>query len=147
MVGRLAMVMVTSGVLSLASGCSRNDSDNHRREREEAKHEASESAEHRRRASTVALERGRALYDVNCVSCHGDTGRGDGPAAGVLKPPPRDHTDRAYMSTLTDKQIAEVIKMGGALKGKPLMPSHPQFKENDRAALVAYVRSLSDPRK
>lgn len=141
------MAMVTSGVLSLASGCSPDDSDKHRREREDAKHEASESAEHSRRASTVALERGRALYNVNCVSCHGDTGRGDGPAAGVLKPPPRDHTDRAYMSTLSDRQIADVIKMGGALKGKPLMPSHPQFKEDDLAALVAYVRSLSEPRK
>ena len=51
------------------------------------------------------------------------------------------------MSTLTDKQVADVIKMGGALKGKPLMPSHPQFKEDDLAALVAYVRSLSEPRK
>ena len=50
------------------------------------------------------------------------------PGAGVLKPPPRDHTDAAYMNTLTDKKIADVIKMGGAIKGKPLMPSHPQFK-------------------
>jgi mono/diheme cytochrome c family protein len=146
MVGRLAMVIVTSGALSLASGCSPNESDNHRREREDAKHEASESGERSRRRSADALERGRALYKANCVACHGETGKGDGPGAGVLKPPPRDHTDRAYMSTLTDKQIADVIKMGGAIKGKPLMPSHPQFKESDLAALVAYIRSLSDPK-
>ena len=31
------------------------------------------------------------------------------------------------MSTLTDKEIADVIKMGGAIKGRPLMPSHPQL--------------------
>jgi hypothetical protein len=48
------------------------------------------------------------------------------------------------MSTLSDKQISDIIKMGGALKGKPLMPSHPQFKEAQLAALVAYVRSLSE---
>lgn len=147
MVRRLAMVIVTSGVLSLAYGCSPNDSDNDRREREDAEHEASESAEHSRRGSREALERGRTLYNVNCVSCHGETGRGDGPAAGVLKPPPQDHTDRAYMSTLTDEQIADVIRMGGAINGKPLMPSHPQFKEHDLAALVVYVRSLSEPPK
>jgi mono/diheme cytochrome c family protein len=47
------------------------------------------------------------------------------------------------MSTLTDKQIADVIKMGGAIKGKPLMPSHPQFKDPELQAVVAYVRSLA----
>lgn len=93
----------------------------------------------------AVLEQGRVLYKAHCIACHGETGRGDGPAAGVLKPPPRDHTDRAYMSTLTDKQIADIIKMGGAIKGKPLMPSHPQLKDPDLQALVAYVRSLSNP--
>ena len=89
------------------------------------------------------LEKGRGLYKANCVACHGESGKGDGPGAGVLKPPPRDHTDAAYMSKLSDKEIADIIKMGGAIKGKPLMPSHPQFKEDDLQGLVAYVRSLS----
>lgn len=95
-------------------------------------------------ATPEALEQGKALYKKNCVACHGESGKGDGPAAGVLKPPPRDHTDSAYMNTLTDKQIADIIKMGGAIKGKPLMPSHPQFKDGELQALVAYIRSLSD---
>jgi high-affinity iron transporter len=89
------------------------------------------------------LEAGHATYKQYCVACHGEGGKGDGPAAGVLKPPPRDHTDRAYMDTLTDKQIADVITMGGAIKGKPLMPSHPQIRGDELTSLVAYVRSLS----
>ena len=97
--------------------------------------------------SPEVLAKGAALYKKNCVACHGETGKGDGPAAGVLKPPPRDHTDRAYMSTLTDDEIAKTIKFGGAAKGKPLMPSHPQFKEEELGALVAHVRSLSEPKK
>ena len=87
--------------------------------------------------------RGRELYKANCVACHGESGKGDGPGAGVLKPPPRDHTDRAYMSTLSDEEIGNIIRMGGAVKGKPLMPSHPQINGNDLTSLVAYVRSLS----
>ena len=97
-------------------------------------------------ATPAMLERGRELYKGNCVACHGESGKGDGPGAGVLKPPPRDHTDAAYMKTLSDKEIADIIKMGGAIKGKPLMPSHPQFKEQDLQALVAYVRTLSTPK-
>ena len=89
------------------------------------------------------LEKGRDIYKANCIACHGEGGRGDGAAAGALKPPPRDHTDRAYMSTLTDKNLADVIVMGGAIKGKPLMPSHPQLRGTDLDGLVAYVRSLS----
>ena len=64
----------------------------------------------------------------------------------MLKPPPRDHTDRAYMSKLSDKEIADIIKMGGAIKGMPQMPSHPQISGDDLAALVGFVRSLSEPR-
>jgi mono/diheme cytochrome c family protein len=93
----------------------------------------------------TAIERGRAIYKENCVACHGESGKGDGPGAGVLKPPPRDHTDRAYMSTLSDKEIGDIIRMGGAIKGKPLMPSHPQINGDNLAALIAYVRSLSAP--
>ena len=34
--------------------------------------------------------RGRLVYQVYCVACHGAEGHGDGPAAAGLKPPPRD---------------------------------------------------------
>lgn len=49
------------------------------------------------------------------------------------------------MSTLSDQEIGDIIRMGGAVKGKPLMPSHPQINGPDLAALVAHVRSLSQP--
>ena len=47
------------------------------------------------------------------------------------------------MSTLTDEDLAKVIQMGGAIKGKPLMPSNPDLRGADLAAIVAYTRSLS----
>ncbi len=86
------------------------------------------------------------LYKANCVACHGATGKGDGPGAGVLKPPPRDHTNRAYMSKLSNQEIGDIIRMGGASKNMPQMPSHPQINGDALADLVGYVRSLSEPK-
>ena len=93
------------------------------------------------------VERGREIYKTNCVVCHGETGKGDGPAARVLNPKPRDQSDSAYMSTLSDQEIADVIRMGGALKGRPLMPGHPNIDGEDMNALVAYIRTLSAPKR
>jgi mono/diheme cytochrome c family protein len=131
----IAILALVAG-LTFVSGCSSEEKDDRPRDRDRDGRES-------HAVTPAMLEQGRTLYKANCAACHGETGKGDGPAAGVLKPPPRDHTDRAYMDTLTDEDMEKVIKMGGAIKGKPLMPSHPQFKEAELHALVAYVRSLS----
>lgn len=131
------MLWLAGGALALAIGCASET---------ESPESRGETAAPAKAAVTPAvLARGREIYKANCVACHGESGKGDGPGAGVLKPPPRDHTDRAYMSTLSDKEIADIVKMGGAIKGKPLMPSHPQLSGDDLTAVVAYVRSLSEP--
>lgn len=135
--GRVQAAVIVAA-LALAGGCSKSGDGGERAASTPAPPQQST-------ASAAAIEQGGALYKKHCAACHGETGKGDGPAAGVMKPPPRDHTDRAYMSTLSDKEIADIIRMGGAVKGKPLMPSHPQFKEPELQALVAFVRSLSAP--
>lgn len=40
--------------------------------------------------TTESLQRGKELYKKNCISCHGDEGRGDGPVASALKQKPAD---------------------------------------------------------
>jgi mono/diheme cytochrome c family protein len=94
-------------------------------------------------AAPVSLEHGRDLYKANCAPCHGEQGHGDGPAAAGFNPKPRNHSDAAYMSKLTDEDIAKVIQYGGAMKGMPLMPSNPVLKGADLQAVIAYTRSLS----
>ena len=39
-----------------------------------------------------AIERGRAVYEQNCATCHGKRGKGDAPGASTMKPPPTDLT-------------------------------------------------------
>ena len=34
--------------------------------------------------------KGEEFFQTYCASCHGETGRGDGPASGSLAPPPKD---------------------------------------------------------
>lgn len=38
----------------------------------------------------ASVSAGREIYEAECVSCHGPTGRGDGPLAATLDPPPLD---------------------------------------------------------
>jgi len=38
----------------------------------------------------ASVSAGREIYDAECVSCHGPAGRGDGPLAATLDPPPLD---------------------------------------------------------
>ena len=37
-----------------------------------------------------AIEQGKKIAQVNCASCHGNTGKGNGPAAMALSPKPAD---------------------------------------------------------
>ena len=126
-----AIFVAALGTLSLAIACSSQAREG------TAPAPAAAAAKPAKAAVTPAvLERGAQLYKANCAVCHGDQGRGDGPAASALKPPPRDHTDRAYMSTITDEDMAKTITIGGVLKNKPLMPGTPQIKGADLEALV-----------
>ncbi len=93
--------------------------------------------------SAETLAKGRGIYMSTCAPCHGDGGKGDGPASKIFKPPPRDHTDAAYMDAISDEDLGKTIQMGGVMKGKPLMPSNPQIRDAELQALIAYVRSLS----
>ena len=93
------------------------------------------------------LDHGQKIYKTTCAPCHGESGKGDGPAAVAYNPKPRDHTNREYMSKLSDEDIAKVVQFGGAIKNMPLMPSSPQIKGDDLRDLIIYVRSLSGASK
>ena len=95
-------------------------------------------------AYAVDVEQGKKLYGQFCASCHGQSGKGDGPAAAALNPKPRDHTDRQYMSTMSDEEMLKVIKNGGASVGKsPLMPPWgASLKDDQIQDIIVYIRTL-----
>jgi mono/diheme cytochrome c family protein len=64
----------------------------------------------------------KQLYEKNCVSCHGASGKGDGPASKMLKPPAADFA--TVLKGKADADIAKIIKDGGKAIGKSaLMPA------------------------
>ena len=94
------------------------------------------------RAQAADPEEGKKLYMQYCSSCHGQSGKGDGPASAALNPKPRDHTDKAYMSQLSEDHVFKVIKEGGASVGKsPLMPPWgPSLKDDQIKDVMAYLQ-------
>jgi cytochrome c oxidase cbb3-type subunit 3 len=95
-------------------------------------------------ARAADVEQGKKLYGQFCSACHGQSGKGDGAAAAALNPKPRDHTDKEYMSKLSDEDMLKVIKNGGASVGKsPLMPPWgASLKDDQIQDIIAYVRTL-----
>jgi cytochrome c oxidase cbb3-type subunit III len=91
---------------------------------------------------------GRKLYMTHCYTCHGVTGKGDGPAAAHLQPPPRNLTDDAYMSRKTDQDLYNVISGGSAaLHRFSGMPDWKATFYPERIRdVVAYLRTLHRPR-
>ena len=91
-------------------------------------------------------ESGQSNYQSQCAACHGSSGKGDGWRAWLFRLKMRDFTDSAYMQTLSDEYLFQIIKQGGASLGKPGMPSWGQeLTDREIQVLVVYIRSLAMP--
>ena len=79
-----------------------------------------------------------------CAKCHGESGRGDGPAGTSLAVKPRNFADCSRMAKESDERIFKTIKNGGASVGlsKDMPPWKEAFEDNEIRGLVAYVRQF-----
>lgn len=88
---------------------------------------------------------GRAVFVTNCATCHGEDGRGNGPAAVGLEPPPADLTDGTW--TTGDGSLAairNVIENGSP--GTAMIAWKGTLTDTQIAALADYVHSLGGGR-
>ncbi len=99
-----------------------------------------------RKRARGLLELGRTVYGKECVSCHGELGDGEGQAAYLLYPRPRDFTRGEYrlVSTWdripTDEDLFRTISRG--MPGSA-MPSWAHLPEEKRWGLVHYIKTFS----
>jgi mono/diheme cytochrome c family protein len=83
----------------------------------------------------AVLAKGKALYETYCLVCHGEQGKGDGPIAAKIPPPPSYKSDR--LMSYRPGRIFHVITMGANK-----MPSYAvQLTPDERWQVAAYVRA------
>ena len=100
----------------------------------------------RQAAGPGNAEVGKQLYQMRCSPCHGSDGKANTPTAQFLNPKPRDHTDGAYMNTLSKQHLSKVISQGGPAVGKsPIMPPQADLNGQQLQDLIAFVRTLAVP--
>jgi copper transport protein len=84
-----------------------------------------------------SIERGRMLFEQNCVVCHGADGRGDGPRAAELNPAPSDF--RQHVPFHDDAQLFAFIANG--FPGSAMPAWRDQLSEEDIWNIVNFLRS------
>ncbi|MBA2565542.1 MAG: cytochrome c [Gemmatimonadetes bacterium] len=78
--------------------------------------------------------RGKRLYEINCLVCHGARGAGDGPVVPkFVRPPTLKGASRGF----SDGYIYALIT-----NGRGNMPSYNRIPPEERWQLIHYLRAL-----
>ena len=85
----------------------------------------------------ASIAAGKAVYIAQCLKCHGDAGKGDGPSAKDLNPRPKDISDPVVASQ-TDGALYWKITTGR----KPMPTFKDLISDDDRWNVVNYLRTL-----
>ncbi len=131
-------VAVTASMVCAMAGCDRSlDLDTSRPTKSSP----------RRDAEASLLNEGQQAYTQYCAGCHGESGDGNGPAAGFLNPRPRNFQVASFKfsstragSLPTDDDLKRTIRHG--LRGSA-MPDWPLLSEHTIEALIAHIKTFS----
>ncbi len=89
-------------------------------------------------AGAESINKGKTVYQIRCVVCHGEKGEGDGPAGKALTPPAANQSTDAVQSQTDGELFWKISEGRGAMVGWKLIVS-----EEERWALVNYIRTLA----
>lgn len=107
------------------------------------------------RGSGVGSARTRAIFEENCIPCHGPHGRGDGRMASkrqpappkfvsAIQPAPADITDPLFMNRFSDEFLFTLIRKGwiGAIESgrfTTMGPFGDVLSDEDIWSVVGYI--------
>jgi len=94
-------------------------------------------------SSPEIVENGKTIYEGKggCVNCHGASGRGDGPGAATLKPPPRVFRSHGFWMHRSEGEIFWVIKNGSP--GTAMIPFGGMLSDEEIWSVMQYERSFA----
>ena len=85
-----------------------------------------------------SLRAGEASYLQNCQTCHGAAGRGDGPAALGLTPPPADLV--AHVPLRPERALFRFIHDG--IPNTAMAPLGSRMTDDEIWHVVNYIKTL-----
>lgn len=90
--------------------------------------------------TAAQLEKGKEIFQTRCVLCHGEKGKGDGPAAAALSSRPADFTDPMHSAFYSDRGRIHIIKKG--VPNTPMVGWESTLSPEEIQAVYYYIRSL-----
>ncbi len=87
-----------------------------------------------------SVQLGRETYTTTCATCHGDTGKGDGPAGLLLNPLPADLA--IHVPLHTDNELYDFIANG--IEGTPMIAQRDNLTPDQIWHLVNYIRTIAE---
>jgi mono/diheme cytochrome c family protein len=84
---------------------------------------------------------GKKVFMTNCSMCHGNEGKGDGPAGQALNPRPRNFVEGKW--TQGDGIMAHFKVLQKGIPGSS-MASFAHFKPADRWAVLQFIESITN---
>lgn len=88
------------------------------------------------------IDKGKELYDANCLSCHGAQGMGDGPAGVALNPKPRNFQEETGWTNGRNFQDLYKTLQEGIIKNG--MAAYEYLSPADRISIIHYMRTLAE---
>lgn len=89
------------------------------------------------------IQLGKTIFQTTCTSCHGQDGKGDGPASAGLNPSPRNFTSKQnWVNGPKLTGIFQTLQEG--IKGSAMV-AYEQFSPTEKFALAHYIRSTFVP--
>jgi len=86
------------------------------------------------------IEKGKSIYTMNCASCHGDQGKGDGTAGVNLNPKPRNFHDlNGWTNGPSLTMMYKTLQEGITNRG---MASYANLPPEDRLDIIMFIRTM-----